>query len=64
MKFCCHAANGRFDDRLNVGEFLIAGVDPDRGELREWGQCLILVIFLRGHRWGPLDVVIPAIRFL
>ncbi|MBK1884923.1 hypothetical protein JIN85_21110 [Luteolibacter pohnpeiensis] len=34
MKFCCHAANGRFNDRLNVGEFLIAGVDPKRGDLR------------------------------
>ena len=34
MKFCCHATSGRFDSRLSVGEFIIAGVDPERGVLR------------------------------
>ena len=34
MKFCCPATSGRFDSRLSVGEFLIAGVDPERDVLR------------------------------
>ncbi len=34
MKFCCAPCKSKFDARLDVGEFLIAGVDPERGDLR------------------------------
>jgi hypothetical protein len=51
MKFCCPATSGRFDSRLSVGEFLIAGVDPERGVLRFYGG------FTACHRADWQDLV-------
>lgn len=34
MNFCCHGAKNLFESRNSVGEFLISGIDPERGVLR------------------------------